>query len=121
VGDAREIEVRKRIVEAYDAAGMLPPAMHLVGVWLARGYSPQLIEDVVCTGIRNEGIKSLAYFEKVLPKEHARMTAPEPRPPPHLSEPATVTTLHPRKRHDRKPSIIEIGHSLLDRPPPGFT
>jgi len=119
VGDAREIAVRKAIVAAFDAAGLLPPAMHLVGVWLARGYSPQLIEDVVCTGIRNDRVTSLAYFEKVLPKEHARMTAPEPRPPPGRSEPASVTTLQPRKRHE--PSVVDIARHLAERPPPGVT
>ncbi len=118
---AREIDLRRKICTAFEAAGKLPPSMHLVAVWLARGYSPELIEDVVCTGIR-DGVSSLAYFEKVLPKEHEKASA-QPRPPPERSGPAagpaSVTDMKTRKRHD--PSVIEIGRYLADNPPPGFS
>lgn len=118
---AREIDLRRKICTAFEAAGKLPPSMHLVAVWLTRGYSPELIEDVVCTGIR-DGVSSLAYFEKVLPKEHEKASA-QPRPPPERSGtaagPASVTDMKTRKRHD--PSVIEIGRYLADNPPPGFS
>ncbi|PTM61886.1 hypothetical protein [Phreatobacter oligotrophus] len=117
---AREVAVRKAIVAAFDAVGKLPPSMHLVAAWLARGYSPELIEDVVCTGIRNGRADNLAYFEKVLPDAFAQVTA-RPRPPPDPSEPATVTVLNTRKRHDQQPSIIDIGRHIADNPPPGYT
>ena len=60
--------LRTRILNVFKAQGQKPPAqMGAAAVWLAQGYSPDLIAAVIADGLsRNAKIRSLKYFNAAL-------------------------------------------------------
>lgn len=114
-----EIEVRERIVEAFFAAGRLPPPMYAVAGWVSKGYAPDMIVDVVTAGIKR-GVKSLSYFDEPLAREYARMLSEQARPPPEIVTPSASTVTVLRSKNEPVPTV-SIGREIAANPPPGFT
>lgn len=76
--DARVLEIKKRVVEAFENANSPnPPDTSMVDLWAAQGLDLAICLAVVAAGIkRRPSISSLKYFTKQIQEAHEKRVEP---------------------------------------------
>ncbi len=67
VAKADVLAVKKKICSAFEANGRLLPSLGQIDVWIAQGFSLDLIEAVVVSGLQaRPNVSNLKYFDQAL-------------------------------------------------------
>ena len=80
------LAVKKKICSAFEANQRLPPQLGQVDVWIAQGFSLDLIEAVVVAGLQaRPNVSNLKYFDQALTDAAAPRVASPPSTKPNGS------------------------------------
>jgi hypothetical protein len=105
-----DVDLRVKLCRLYEAAGLQAPDTALASVWLAQGYSADLILAVVRSKLKPGAGKPLAWFSAAI-AEACAVKAPAPPEPKPVSEDSWRNLLFAYRKTGRWAEVLG--------PPPG--